>query len=77
MRVRKNSGWSDRRVPYNNPSDALHLSIIQVFMYRVQLWQIRMKSRKRRPYEGENGPKSVIKFFAQCASDDVPDPSRR
>jgi hypothetical protein len=31
---RKFSWWSDRRVPYNNPwCDALHLSIIQVFMH--------------------------------------------
>jgi hypothetical protein len=32
-------------------------------MYRVQLSQIKMKSRKRRPDERENGPKSVIKNF--------------
>lgn len=53
----------DRRVPYNNPRDALHLGVIQVLMYRVQLYRAeKKKERKRRPDERENNPKSVIKF---------------
>ena len=37
MRVRKCSERGDGDVPYNNPCNALHGIIIQMFVYRVQL----------------------------------------
>ncbi len=48
MRVRNDSGRSDRREPYNNPCDAFHLGIVQVFVYRVQL----CTNQNEEPQEG-------------------------